>query len=184
MIKFEGTKSQWVQLQSSHILGRCLCLDAETCLDVILQALLEGCKHDLALSRLQAINHRRNGALQISSREQDQLLGRTILVNSRVLLSLRSRLFSQRCSSRTRITSRCRQNSFFFFFFSCYAPTATVHMHSRPLSGMSQIRRAFRARCQPFRHVLPWRPQRQGHRMAESRPMYILERFTGHPDCI
>ena len=49
-------------------------IQREPDLDVVLEPFLEASKHDLALTRLQAVHHGRNRPLKISTREQDQLL--------------------------------------------------------------------------------------------------------------
>lgn len=53
--------------------GKSVSLEA-TDLDVVLEALFEACKKDLALPWLETVHHGGYGALQVSPRKEDKLL--------------------------------------------------------------------------------------------------------------
>lgn len=55
-----------------------------THLDVLLEVALERAEEDLALPRLEAVDDRRDRALQVGAREQDQLLVDEVRVRDRV----------------------------------------------------------------------------------------------------
>lgn len=51
-----------------------LCCEAKYHLDILAEVPLEAAKQDLPLAGLEAIQHRGDGPLKVSPREQDQLL--------------------------------------------------------------------------------------------------------------
>lgn len=63
-----------MQLDALNVQYRLRSQNLEPCLDVLADVALKAAEQDLALARLQAVHHGGDGTLQISPREQYQLL--------------------------------------------------------------------------------------------------------------